>query len=95
MVECIYITEVLLNNAKEKTLAIVLYGLIKVNEVEICKIPLELDVLMDDSYYITIDYDIFIKSWEQQRIDSSKAYVDQLIRFYKNVESFKAKENKK
>lgn len=94
MVEVTYKTEVLLNTLKEKTLALVLYGTININGVEICKIPLEFDVFMDESYYITNEYDVFIKSWEEQRIQSSKIYVEQILRFYSNVESFKSKLNK-
>jgi hypothetical protein len=91
MIECIYSTDVLLNSPKEKILSIILYGIININGVEVCKIPLEIDVFANEAYFITIEYEIFIKSWQQQRIESSKQYVDQLIRFYKNVESFKAK----
>lgn len=91
MVKCTYITEVLINDPKRKTLAIVLYGTITIGDIEICKAPLEVDIFSDDAYYVTVDYDVFVKSWEQQRIDLAKPYVDQMVRFYSNVENFKSK----
>jgi hypothetical protein len=93
MVECIYKTEVLLNSPKEKILTIVLYGTIIVKGVEVCKIPLEIDALANEAYYITLDYEVFIKSWEQQRFESSRKYVEQLIGFYQRTEQIKEKMN--
>jgi hypothetical protein len=91
MVECIYSTEVLLNSPKEKTLAIVLYGTITINDEVVCKMPLEVDVFMDEAYYITMEYEVFVRNWEQQRMEFSKLYVNQMVRFYQNVEDFKSK----
>ena len=89
MVEITYETDILLDDPKNRIFAAVFYGRILLNGIEVCKIPLEVDTLTDDMYLATIEFDIFIKNWELQRAISSKPYVEQLIRFYTNVELLK------
>ena len=95
MVEVSYETEVLLKDSKNKLFSAVLYGRILVDGNEVCKIPLEVDTLTDAMYEATIDYDTFLKNWEIQRALSSKNYVEQLVRFYRNIEVLKEKTKEK
>ena len=89
MIEVNYETVIQLDDPKNRVFAAVFYGKILINGVEVCKIPLEVDTLTDDMYLATIDYDVFIKNWELQRAISTKPYVEQLIRFYTNIERLK------
>ena len=90
MVEAIYETEVLVNDSKKKIFSLVLYVHIRVHSKEVCKIPLELDTLTADMYYATLEYEVFIESRQNQRIEQTKPYVEQLKRLYTNVELIKS-----
>ncbi len=94
MKEAVYEIEVLLKDPKNKIFAVVFYVHILLDEKEICKVPLEFEILTADMYYATYEYDIFIKSWELNRMNSTKKYVELLVNFYQNVEGLKLKSDK-